>query len=100
MDEPLPDCAQMLSFLCPRCGHEHHDDYEVIDLTVPIDWRCMACTRIFSVLLTECPHCATETVTVALTEAEQPAATEVLCTGCGKRGHRSDDEVEGQEVDA
>ncbi len=98
MDEPLSDCASILSFSCPRCGHEHQDDYEVIDLVVPNDWRCMACARIFSVLLTECPHCTTETVTVALTEAEQPAAADVRCTSCGKRGRHSHDEVEG-EVD-
>lgn len=93
----MGDLSSTLSFACPRCGHEQHDEYEVIDLAVPTDWRCAACARVFSVLLTECPHCASETVTAALAEAEQPAVADVLCAACGKgsRGHDEGEEIDG-----
>ena len=68
MNEPPSEPSSVLSFSCPRCGHEHDDEYEVIDAARPTDWRCAACNHVFSVLLTECWHCAAETVTVALAE--------------------------------
>lgn len=76
----------VLSFSCPRCGHEHDDEYEVIDAARPTDWRCAACNHVFSVLLTSAGAEA-ETVTVALAENEQCAAGDVICH-CGKPGLR------------
>ncbi|MDZ7590511.1 MAG: hypothetical protein U5L05_07385 [Rubrivivax sp.] len=88
MNEPPSESSSVLSFSCPRCGHENDDEYEVIDATRPTDWRCGACNHVFSVLLTECWHCAAETVTVALVGTEQCAAGNVICRHCGKPGLR------------
>jgi len=91
MNEPASEFTSVLSFPCPRCGHEHDDEYEVIDAARPTDWRCAACKHVFSVQLTECWHCAAETVTVALAGTEQCAASEVICHHCGERGLRHED---------
>jgi uncharacterized Zn finger protein len=88
MNEPPSESSSVLSFSCPRCGHEHDDEYEVIDAARPTDWRCAACNHVFSVLLTECWHCAAETVTVALAENEQCASGDVICRHCKRPGLR------------
>jgi len=90
MNEPPSESSSVLSFPCPRCGHVHDDEYEVIDAARPTDWRCAACGNMFSVLLTECWHCAGETLTVALSETEQCIASDVSCRNCGRPGLRSE----------
>ena len=85
MDDPLIESDSALQFHCPRCGQSERDDYEVIDMAVPTDWRCGACQRLFSVLVCECEHCAAEVVSVALSEAKHPAPSEVVCPQCGRR---------------
>lgn len=71
-----------LEFDCPRCGHLEFDPLEVIGAGVPVDWRCTSCTRVFNVLLSECEHCAAETVSVALASAEQADPNAVACDAC------------------
>jgi hypothetical protein len=35
MNESPSESSSVLSFSCPRCGHEHEDEYEVIDAARP-----------------------------------------------------------------
>lgn len=95
--DPSDDC-DALRVECPRCGHVETDDYEVIDRSVAVDWRCQSCRRLFSVLLTECEHCGCEGVQVALTGAEQPKPTDVRCHHCGKPSLRHEDLAESGEA--
>lgn len=75
-----------LTFACPRCGDSQTDDFEILDLNTPTDWRCEACARLFNVRLTDCMHCGAETVSVALNASEQPQPSAV-CPACGKAAH-------------
>ena len=89
MDDSPKSCAHALQFGCPRCGHPNSDDLEFLDVGTPSEWRCGHCERIFSVLLTECEHCASETVAVAMVAAELPSSsaspfTASPCPACGR----------------
>ncbi len=81
----------VLRFECPRCAHVVADDFELIDIGVPADWRCDACRRIFNVLLTECELCGCESVHVALACAEQADANHVFCHRCGNPNLSNED---------
>lgn len=85
MDDPGHDTNGALAFACPHCGHEEVDDYEVIDLDRPFDWRCGACARGFTVLVCECAFCVTEHVTVGRSCAEARSAA---APSCGRPGAR------------
>ena len=84
MDDLLIRSDSVLQFHCPRCGHPEQDEFETIDTSVPTDWRCGNCHCMFSTLLAECEHCASETVSVALASNEQRTAAEMVCQCCGK----------------
>jgi transcription elongation factor Elf1 len=68
---------------CPRCGHEAVDEFEVIDAGAPASWRCGACGKSFSVLLTECEACGGESVDVALQSNEHRTLEALRCRDCG-----------------
>lgn len=74
----------VLTFSCPRCGQAQQDDYEVIDYWRARDWRCGSCNRVFSVLLTECHHCGSESPEIALVADEQVPFESILCHACGR----------------
>jgi transcription elongation factor Elf1 len=95
--DPSDDCSA-LRFECPRCGHVEADDYEVIDRSAAVDWRCESCLRLFSVLLTECEHCGCEGVHSALSSAEQDNPNHVRCQHCGKPSLRHEDLAESSEA--
>lgn len=98
MDDPDAGIASSLTFECPRCGEVQQDDYEVIDLDIPTDWRCASCGRIFSVHLIDCPSCAAETAFVAFAASEHPRYREVTCCRCCKRRYGSE-EVEREGIE-
>lgn len=87
MESPSSDLGSILAFSCPRCGHGETDEYEVIGLDMPTNWRCSSCMRVFSVLLKECLHCSAEIVAVALEESEQAADCNGNCVVCGWSEH-------------
>ncbi len=82
MTHDTTDTGDSLAFGCPRCGHAAHDEYESLDSMSPTDWRCDHCAKVFNVVLIECPHCATETISVALIAAEQPSLHYFACPVC------------------
>jgi len=83
MDDVSMESDSCLQFRCPRCGELERDDYEVLDLAAPADWRCGACRRLFSVRVCECERCGADVVTVALSVQEQVPATSLACHACG-----------------
>jgi len=87
------DIGDCLEFGCPRCGHVVRDEYETLDTLSPTDWRCDRCHRVFNVVLLDCPHCGSETASVALIAAEQPPPEHRVCPSC----HRS--AVDHEEID-
>lgn len=91
MDDPFTEVGTVLMFRCPRCGHAEQDEYEVIDAGTAVTWRCGGCERPFSVLLTECMHCAAETVRVALAATEQPSPAQATCSQCNRAPLRDED---------
>jgi transposase-like protein len=84
MDEPYVGIESVLAFQCPRCGEVQRDEFEVVDLDVPTDWRCASCGRIFNVLVIDCPSCAAETAVVALAVSEHVLSRGFTCCHCGK----------------
>ena len=96
MDDLSVEFDSALQFRCPRCGQLDRDEYEVIDMEAPADWRCGACRRLFNVLVCECERCGAEVVSVALSQQEQPSAAAVLCPDCGVPCHR-DEEIDNAD---
>ena len=60
-----------LGLLCPHCGQEHEDPFEVLDPDRLESMRCEACAKPFSFAIMECHRCAHEQV---FTWAHEPAA--------------------------
>lgn len=88
MGDPSLGNGYTLTFECPRCGEEQQDEFELLDPGLATDWRCHACGRMFSVLLTACDYCGSETLQTALAAAEQPCVEDVVCVACGRRALR------------
>lgn len=93
MDDLPIESDSALQFRCPRCGQLERDDYEVVDLATPVDWRCGACRRLFNVLVCDCERCGTEVTSVALSLHEQPPAAALSCPACGTPCH-GDEELD------
>lgn len=89
----------VLIFDCPRCGQSEQDDYEVIDPWRACDWRCGACSRVFSVLLAECQYCGGETLKVALVSTEQADFESILCRDCGKQCLNHEEPADAVDAD-
>jgi len=85
MVEKLEGHFSALQFQCPRCAELHCDDYEMLDIGVPSEWRCSGCGRLFTILLTECDYCAAEAIEVALVATELAYVSTLPCPSCGKR---------------
>jgi len=85
MVEKLEGHFSALQFQCPRCAELHCDDYEMLDIGVPSEWRCSGCERLFTILLTECDYCAAEAIEVALVATELAYVSTLPCPSCGKR---------------
>ena len=86
MVELSSETDTVLQFQCPRCGQLERDEYEVLSVGTPHDWRCGACSKLLGVLIRECDLCGAESVTVALAASELPVVTCLPCTGCGRSG--------------
>lgn len=85
MVDSIEEPVDALEFCCPRCEQPHSDDYEVLCPDAKVEWQCSHCHLPFSVLLTECAHCASVTVEVALSLAELSGrAAQAPCPDCGK----------------
>ena len=86
MVELSSETDTVLQFQCPRCGQLERDEYEVLSVGTPHEWRCGACSKLLGVLICECDLCGAESVTVALAASELPVVTCLPCTGCGRSG--------------
>lgn len=95
MTDITTDTGNSLAFACPRCGHLARDEYETLDAMSPTDWRCDHCAKFFNILLLDCPHCASETVSVALIAAEQPSPQYFVCRSCHRPARDHEDVGDG-----
>ena len=92
-----PVARDELRFDCPRCGSPEVDDYEAIDASVAFNWRCSGCSRVFSILMVECLHCASESVETALEMSEHIAIGRFVCQNCGQHCQRHEEAAEPSE---
>jgi transcription elongation factor Elf1 len=86
MADASRDTENYLEFACPRCGHISRDEYETLDELSPADWRCESCNGVFNVVVLDCQHCATQTVSVSLVAAEQTPPQYLVCSQCNRTG--------------
>lgn len=90
----------MLTLRCPYCGHEHADDYELLDHERADMLRCESpqCQRRFAFLVQECPECEEESV---FTWKSMPAPEILALLSCNQCGAPFDDAAsEGQGPDS
>lgn len=88
--------SNALTLRCPFCGHEHADDYEVLEGGRPDAFVCdsAGCHQQFSFLICECLECGDETV---FTWKSMPAAETLALLSCNRCGAPFDEPApEGQ----
>jgi uncharacterized OB-fold protein len=71
------------TLVCPCCGFETKDTWEVLDQGCIDEMRCESCSKIFVFALMECNRCGVEQGFSWLTHPADDALDHMNCDACG-----------------
>jgi uncharacterized OB-fold protein len=81
------------TLVCPCCGFETEDTWEVLNQGCIDEMRCESCSKIFVFALMECNHCGVEQGISWLNRPADEVFDHMNCEACGHVYREPDETV-------